>query len=630
MSTTTDMQSAEALPFAGFRVNISVEAILFVVLIALALVLRLPNLNTNPLDAAEAHEALAVYRVITPDVQGSRPVALNPLMFTADTITMTLGGAENTSARLPTVIMSLLIIASPLLFRRWFGSTYTAILAGLLVLSPVFLVSSRTMSGPVWSLGLVILSVWCVGQFAITRRTTYGVVGTVSFVLLAIAAEPAGFLMLAGALVGFFFAFSTLDDPDRRYREAFDDTLRGWPWVRAILLALLAVIAVGSVFMLYPAGLNSLGESLGAGLRGMLERPSANPAAYPLLVSIVYEPGFWLFGIAGAFFVLRGMVRRELQFFGKAFIGWLGASILFALTYAGSAPAHALWLTAPLIGLSAIALEKALSPVVDLFWQVPFWAPWLHGILTVASLSIAAIHLIVFGRAAMGVTPNLIPALQQQDTMKVLMVVLALLLTSITFFLVGSIWGQRSAWHGLGIGLFMFLGVYSFSTGWQASYTFFDDPRELWRAAPASQNLNLLYQTMRTASLRATGEPYAMEITVVLDSGQGDDTPLAWALHRFKNIRFANGISTALNSPAIIAARTSDKPQFGAAYVGQAFGLSSTWDRGSLSYWDFIPWLYDRVTRTAPVNSDFVVAWVRADVYGAVGTTDTPSLTTGR
>jgi predicted membrane-bound mannosyltransferase len=143
----SDLTSAE-----GPRVLVSLELVIYVALIALTLTLRLVELGTVPLNDREAYEALAAYRTIQPRAAGPRLIAHDPLMFTADVLTMSLVGADTSSARLPTALLGVLLVASPLLFRRWFGRAHALLIAGLLALSPVLLADTWRHAGPRWPL----------------------------------------------------------------------------------------------------------------------------------------------------------------------------------------------------------------------------------------------------------------------------------------------------------------------------------------------------------------------------------------------------------------------------------------------------------------------------------------------
>ncbi len=601
------------------RVLVSIELIAYIALMLLSLALRLPELGGIPLNDQEAHEALAVFRAIDPRAVGSPLVAHNPLMFTVNALTMSIVGSDTASARVPTAILGILLVCSLLLFRKWLGSANALIVAALLALSPVLLVASRSMSGAVWSMAVAVGAVYLVLKFVETRWNPYAIAATTLLIMLVLMAEAAGFLTFLGVVIGLFFAYSTVDDPDHYYRRASVEALAAWPWVRSLIIGGAVAGLLATVFLTYPQGLSGIGDVLYQALGGFLTRPAGYPFAYPLLISLVYEPLFWIFGLTGVYIVLK----ENGDFLHRALVGWLIASVVWSLIYPSAEPGHALWLTLPLAALSAVAVERALAPVRDRFWIVPLWGPWLHGLAVAATLAIAGINLLGVGRMIMSTSPDTMPNLSKP--MQLLMVAPASLLVVITFFLVGSMWGARAAWKGVAIGILIFLGVYSLGAGWHAAVINADDPRELLQPHPAARNLNLLQQTLRTASLRATGAPYDMPIVVLPPKdAPHDDGALAWMLHRYYYVQYVNELAPTINVPVVIAPRTDEPPKLGASYVGQDFPVYYTWDRRTLG-WDFLTWLYERQTRVQPVGAPRVVVWVRSDIYGVGADTLTPT-----
>ncbi len=614
--TTAESPPEPQAEARGFQPALSLEAICYIAIVLFAAIIRLPELDLIPLKQAEAREALAAWHAINPNAVGEPPASLQPLGFSVNALLMSFGGAQNAIARIGTLMAGMAVVFMPLAFRRWLGAAQTVILMALLAISPALLIASRSMSGTVWALFTALLTAWAFARFAETRRERYAIVGAGAAALTALGAEPAGGLMLLMLSVGALFALWTLSDGEGELQAAWRQVREALPLPKMGIAAALALLGGSTALFTLPSGLAHVGATLEAGLRGILVGTADAPFIFPLLSSLVYEPIFWLFGLAGVYFVLTANAEETPfaeQFIGRALIGWLIAAVVASLVYAGGVADHALWLTLPLAGLSTFAIVRALAPVQDRYWHVPTWAPYLHAVLLVATLLIAGVNLIHVGRVTLSLMPELFPSLQQQDLMRALMIFLALALSVITFFLVGSIWGARAAWHGTGIGLLMLLGIYSFNAGWQAAVSKFDDPRELWHVNPSSRNLNLLVETLETASLRATGKPTMAEI-VVERAAVENNAPLRWALQRFPNHRLVDVLSSAVNAP--IAIGVAPEPILGADYVGQRLATQSSWFLSTLQYWDIIAWLYDRQTRLAPQFDKRVIVWVRADIYG--------------
>lgn len=608
-SAEVPLDAVQAVPF---RLAVSVEPLLYAILLIVGLVLRLAELGTIVLTDREAHEALAVLRTMSETHPGSLPISAQPVVFAANSLLMTLFGTANAIPRLATVFAGLALILTPLLFRRWIGGTGAFLAAALFTLSPVLLAGSRSMSGVVWVMLFALVTVWSAARFAETRWRGYGIIGTVFAGLLLVGAEGQGVLVAIMLMVGLLFALSTADDPDRVLRTNVRAALAGWPWLPGLLVMALTLFAIGTVFFLKTEGLATFGEALGQLVRGLSVRQPNAPFAVPLSTALLYEPVLWIFGVVGAWLTLRD----EATFFQRMMIGWVIAAVVIGVVYPGALPSHALWYTVPLVFLSAVAVERLFSPVRDQFFSVPAWGPYLYGIAVVATLSILGIRLLTVSRSVIAQLPTLVPP--NDAVPPLLFSGLTVVLIVILFFLVGSIWGSKAAWRGLGIGLLVFLSMYSFSSGWRASVTGISDPREPFNIHPAARNLNLLERDLREISLRATGMPYDMQLTVAW----ADDSAVAWAIRNFDKAEFVSAVGATFNGPAVLLPRTAadpkaEQPKLGAAYVGKDYPVTYQFDRSSIAAWDVLGWVYQRDTRAAPTSGERIVLWVRADVYGA-------------
>jgi hypothetical protein len=209
-----------------------------------------------------------------------------------------------------------------------------------------------------------------------------------------------------------------------------------------------------------------------------------------------------------------------------------------------------------------------------------------------------------------------IKVLEGRTLPSVIVAVITILVIMMLFFIAGSLWGSRAAWRGLGFGVLAYFMVFGIGLGWQASTTFADDPRDLWRVEPTLDRYDNLVNTIEEMSRHATGTDNEIQIVV---QGQ-DDGALAWALRDFPNATFTNIVGVEIiegqDNPEAIIAPVGERPAMGAGYIGQDFTLSETWDYGSLNWTDFVAWLAIRESRFSPETDDQVMLWIRQDVYG--------------
>lgn len=620
--------------------HVTPEALLYTLLAVIAVALRFAALGDAPLNDDEARQALGALRMVNDSVPGEATVPDSPLMLALHALTFTFGGLSDAAARFPSALGGVLLVLAPALWRRYLNPLPPLILSLLLAISPVAWLASRTVSPAVWTALLALVGPWLVLRFVETRRAPYAVAATVVFAAMALLVEPAGLITLLALAFGVAFAWLTEDDPDVNIGAQVRELLRAWPWANGAAAAAIVAFALGTLLFFLPSGLTAIGNVVSGFVRGLTARPDGASVAFPLLVALRYEPGIVLFGLLAAVHAVR-----EGGFFERALAGWLLAGIVAGLLYAGASAVHALWVTLPLTVLVALALTRWLTERVSVVWQVPRWGVPLHAAVTMALWIAVGLSLVLLGKQILidlpaGVTrldalveqvlgglysrqSNTAQAVEVQGVqvlstvlgyiqLRALLTILLSLLVGILYFLVGSLWGARTAWHGLALGTLGALMLFGLGAAGHAATVGRGDPRTLWHANPVTDDIRELEETLETMSLRATGTPHLMDITAQVPR----DGALAWALRRYPNTTFVGGIGPEVTSAAVIAPQVEPEPVLGASYIGKDLIMRRAWSFDSLSWRDMIMWLYRGASRIAPVPSETIMLWVRADVYG--------------
>ncbi len=598
--------SEVAVPFLArvpVRVTVSVEAAIYVALGVVAMVMRLAELDTIPLNNAEAREALAAWHVVRLDAPGSAPLATSPLMFALNSLLMTFFGGTELTARLMTALDGTALALLPALWRRVMGRAPALAAAVFLIFSPSALTTARTMSPAVWSMVLAVIGLWLIWRFVEGRNPAYAVGATVAGAGVLLLADPAGFVLLAILGVAWLVAvrLSADDAPEDQPAPVLRAALAEWPWRDAALAAGLAVLLVGTLVFLYPRGLAQVGALLERGVEGLLRRPEGHPFAFPLLAALLYEPALWLLGAIGV-----NHAWREDRFWGRFLVGWLLGGLLASLVYPGAGPDQALWLVIPLAALAGDGVARALEPVRDSYWTVPSWAIPTLALGMVALLAMIMVNFLRVARALLLTTGP------QFDLLRALLLGMALLLLVILFFLAGSLWGARAAMNGLVVALALFLGVYDASCAWRLAVTHIDDPRELWHVAPVSRHLGLLRDTLIDASARDTGTPDRMAFVAQVP----DDGALAWQMRDYADLEYVPAIGRRTAAPVIVAPDSFQPEALGARYVGQDFAVTHTWNLGDLRWEDLPVWIIFGEAQAPPQVGERAVVWLRDDIYG--------------
>lgn len=631
----------------AIRVALTLEVLVYVALVALALVLRGAQLERFPLDDAEARQALAALRTVSPSASGTTIHADSPLTFAFQAVAFAFNpGASATAARLPVVLGGVLLVLAPALWRRYLDPLPPLIMAALLAISPTALLASRTTSPVIWTMLLALVLPWLALRYAETRQRVWAVAATAAGAAMVLLAEPAGFLALFSLGFGIVFAVLTDVDDETDSAPALRGVLRGWPWRDGLIAGAGLVLAVSTLVYFVPSGLSTTGNLVSEAVRGFVRRGIGVPVAFPLWVALRYETGLVLLGAIASYRAIR-----EGGFFERAVVGWLLAGLVWSVGYAGAGAAHALWITLPLVVLVALAVTHWLTERALALWDVPGWAIPAHAVVTFALWCAVGLSVVLLGKRLLidlpgGVTElsRLLDALldgvysrnvnnpqtvyvQNQPVwdyvlgymqLRVLITVLVTLLNGVLYFLVGSLWGARVAWRGFALGTLAFVLMFGFSLGGRAAFGTSGDPREYWHADPVTGDLYELRATLHEMSLRDTGEPNLIAVTAWL----ADDGAAAWALRDFPNARFVSGVGPEVTSAAVVMPDVVPRITMGADYIGKDLITRLRWDADSLSWRDAIMWYYNSDSHVDPAPVERLMVWVRKDVYGVEQVTE--------
>jgi hypothetical protein len=356
--------------------------------------------------------------------------------------------------------------------------------------------------------------------------------------------------------------------------------------------------------MLYPAGLSAVGEGIGSAVRAVIQPSTAG--GYAAEIALFYEPVLWLLAAASL------LVRRDRLTTLDVFLAsWVLVGVIVSLFFGDGLPDHALWLTVPLVGLAANALLMALVPDDRLgFIPPPSGARWvvaasLIGVLCVFTLSFQALA------RSMVQAPQPALTMIQPPADSVVLVLVSLLFMVIGYFLFASLWGSRTSWQGIALGLAIFGSLTSLGAGWHAAVAAADNPVLFWHTQAISGTTPMLRATLYEISDRTTGG--WPNVTVAVMAPQ--DGVLAWLLRDFEHTRFINNPGDASDAEVILLPKSVDQPQFSTAYLGQKFIISRTWDASTVTPVDFPGWWTQGDTRSVPGIVDEYVLWLRQDVY---------------
>jgi hypothetical protein len=617
--------------------KLSLEHLLYLLALALALFLRLLNLGAAPLSDFEATWALQALQAANP--QGAAPqFGAQTAYLALTTPVFFLFSASNFAARLWPALAGSFLVLVPWLLRKQLGRVSAVLVAFGLALDPGLVATSRLAGGPMLALffGMLALALW------LNRKAL-------------LAGISLGLLLLSGpAAVTGVLIFGVVALLLRWLRLPLSTSFTGPLERRDLRLALSAVVGVillgGSLFLRYPQALAGWANTLPSYFQTW-SLASGVPAGQSLLALLVYQPFPILLLVVGLLFWLvdnslnlgaapaaeqdaAGATPDEEDFPGEDHPASdipLRSSATVAVEFPPVFPT--LWLLASLL----LVLLPPGRQVADLVWALPaLWILAVWGLaadrrpagsllgrladlrLDAISLSHAGATLLLFGlfwntlistRGLVGLQTIPTPGLRLVITL------IVLILLFLTAMLVSIGWDWRTSRSGLLLGVTAAFAIYSFAALWGVSQLHPNRPEELWAPQPATVQADLLLQTIRDLSKWQTSLRNDIEIWSAVDLPS-----LRWLLRDFHNARFVSELLPDQSPALAITLQTQTPPSLAESYRGQDFlwQVWPGWDGAAPP--DFLAWL---TFRKAPTQQLSIILWARADLKPDLGTPQT-------
>jgi hypothetical protein len=551
--------------------SLSLEVLLYGLVVLLAVWLRFARLDLYPLTDREAEHALAAST--TTDL-----LSESPAHQTITRLAFTFIGESESSARWAAALAGVALVLTPVLLRRQIGRGPAFLGALLLAISPILWSVSRMADGT----ALAVLGITAAIFLLVNGRIEW----SGAFLGLALVSGPAAFTGLAsvGAGAGIYLllrssrrraaAGTTLDSP-------FPSTIA---WRRGLATGGIVALFVATGAGFFPDSLPGFFEGLGRWVNGWFQG-SGIAFVTLLLMLLAYEP---LVSVAGSIGVVGRL--RKANALETFFASWAVGSLLVILLYRGRQPADMVWTVLPLTLLAALVVSELLERISrsENAWLALGFTGAIMALMAFAYLQLRAG---VGGpdsfQTFLGVSTHFAAAV-----MGIGLAVLALILLAVG-------WSREVAIPVAGASAFLvFLGV-GISAGAALN---FGDPtaRELFRPQASTLGLNALRESLRTLSRAETGQPEALPI----EMRDRPSPALAWATRNYP--RFEGS-----ESPAIIIIREGASLPGG--YLGQSVTIGETWGWNGRLPPDLLSWLVVREALTVP---DRWVMLVRKDVAG--------------
>jgi uncharacterized protein (TIGR03663 family) len=592
---------------------ITVERAAYVAVALLAAGLRFFQLGLRPLNEAEAGQALAAFRFIHGSGTAA-PAGTVPALFSGNLVSFTLLGANDFTARLLPALAGLVLVLLPYLLRDRLGRGGALAASLLVAISPSAVYFSRSVDGAILVAACSLAVAVGLINYVDTHRPAY----------LTLAAGALGLGLCAGpsiwTLIVIMIAFGLLLFVGERLLDretGWSSLLAAWGAARGesgLLARAGATLAVtfglvAMAFVLNPAGLGDAADLLAAWARGFLPEAGSNPAVYPVLLLLVYEPLILVLGL-----IEMGRAAWSLRSGGQepgtagsvfpqtAFLAFWAIAAFVIVTVAGHRPAGAILLVVvPLALLAGQGLERA--------WHRLAQRTIGQEVAIVAAVTLGVLVFFYLQVAAYGLTDN-------RSTVSLGSITLYnstayLLLASVAVVLLAGLGAAAWAWRGPsllaaggGLALVVVLGLFGFRSAWGLNMSHAADARELMIGRTTAPDVREVVKQLETLSMDQSGDRYTLPITVDRATGPA----MAWYLRDFQNVTMVDSLSTPPDTVAALTLVMQDPP-IGETFRGRGFPLETEWSPWGLGGQGLVRWLLF-TEGPLPVVDREVVLWV--------------------
>ena len=551
--------------------SLSLEVVLYVLVVLLAAWLRFARLDLYPLTDREAEYALAA------SSSAQRPAASESPAHRAVTgLVFTLGGESEAAARWAPALAGLGLVFTPALLRRQIGRGPAFLGVFLMAISPILWTASRTADGTT----LAALGITAAGFLLVGGRIEWAA----AFLGLALVSGPAALTGLTGigAGAGVFAAL-------RRRRSTLGESLvypvpKSQAWRRGLVVGAVVALLVSTGMGTFPESLQGVFVGLGNWASGWFQSGGLAVSTV-LVVFLAYEP---LVSLAGGI----GLVRKLREGNGlEAFLAsWAVGAIIVLILYGGRQPADALWGVIPLTLLAALVISPLLDKV---FQPVSLWLAVGFTGAVVALMAFAYLQL----RAGVSGPESFQMFLGFPTYFAA--AIMGVGLAGLTLIMLAVGWSREVAFPIAGAAAVLILLAAGISAGAALN---FGEPtaRELYRPQANTLGMRALGESLRTLSRAQTGRPDALPIQMRDRPSPG----LAWTIRDYP-------LYEGSGDPAIVLVR--EGAPLPGEYLGQSVTIGETWGWTGWLPPNLLSWW---VVRDLPTVPDRWVLLVRKDVAG--------------
>ncbi len=553
--------------------QITLHSILIGFAFVVGITIRLIQLGSLPLADSEARLALQAYRLAS-----GLPVTLDgePFYLLGTTTLFYLFGSSAFLARLIPALMGILLMASPVLIKNGLKPLEVVLIVWFIALEPALVVASRTVNSAIISLCLFTL---VVAAYSHQKMKTTGLF----LGLLVLSGTGFWWLVVsAGLSAGLYFL---IWKQPTAFQQCVIFLRDKSVWLTGIFTASL----FGSFFLLFPFGFSTFTNSLPGFFEVILQ---SSPVKWwlPLIALLGYST---LTTVVGTWGGIRSWLDKNERAFLALFVV---ISLLLILVLPGKNLVNLIWVTLPLVYLSAYAVSKNSLPKND--EVIPS--------IGIAILVIVIVFFLwqIFGRLNAGF-------LESQVFWIALGGGLAILILTALLAIFG--WSIRIAKNGYSLGILIILFLALVMSTFHSIDPTDPNRAELWDNGINHPDQSLLVQTIHEVSGWTRGTPVGLDIQVV-----GKLTPsLEWALHMQDSVNEVSAVRPG-DQPSLVISSVETQPELSEQYRGQDFYLVSRVKYEDFQAEDWLRWIM--MHKTELIERTPMILWVRSDLFPGAAT----------
>lgn len=513
--------------------RITLEHVLWAVLLAAALVLRLWNLGQFPLNNTEAVPSLSAMNIAV----GVEVTAANPLLAAMQSLVFSIFGTSDFSARFPTAVAGALLCLIPMLLRNQLGRLQALVAGCLLLISPTAWFVSRQADNTLiaWLLAALVLSF-------VLRKTP--ALPAIAFGMLLSNGQDAIYpaIVLSISIIVIIYT-GAAERPTAQQM------------IRNAVISAVAIVISASGLLLRPVG---IGEALNgaAAWYSAISAPGALGVWRILIGLAIYD---WLLiftAVIGAAVLITS--KRLCTIHAVSGI-WIGLGLTFVAINRSRGADDLI----PLVIGCAILAAAVSDAYVRSIRQI-------NNPLVTAEAVVFVIAIVMFVYSYHAFTMYA----AQRQMYWLVGVLLGLFVVAALGIVATLTLHPASAIRNIGAALGVCLLFYSISSGYRLTMQPTTQPAEAYIAESLADGLPDLIEAMKQESTRLIGDPHSIAISVSSTAPPS----LRWALRDMVKATYDNKPESkqALLTPMLYQPTSADP------YIGSLFAVSSRAELGGL------------------------------------------------